>query len=572
MGKGKDTKKNDKREVNDKRRAIGNSGRGQEGKPSVVDGAGLESSKKQKEREGEEAGDGDEDLANYAFTSPHFMEEDMSSDDNSLSQGYGHGHGSHGSGHQGIYGGGSGGGDADDSTTINLNQFPTNTGPSGARLQSTLSNNVRNVNATSTTNLSMPSSALTSITQSLINIMPMTRAPREDYVRAMPNDPHGNMQQKLELLAKKLHHEHSLRMISENKIAVLEESLQAYKGGVAQLSEETARLREETERYKRGHMQVLRDLNRFKAGQGFAQMADDFLTQKARELRQDIRDFSIQYFDGEYEDPARARHQSALTETKLGRYMFGITPLNPFKSFLMSPSRCSAAIEAFLWVTLTKFVFGGWYWAGACRLHLRQVFAWMKPNNFSFAVYNDEDKNNKNDKHKAGATGNSKDTSAADPEAERRFYTWRANTAKLVSERPDSIQCDSLCNILVEDICSTIEPYLRYNDGSHTEELCNIVNKAIDFDRDTSQQASRLEWVFCRKPGQMDVGEPVRFNSAVMDIREWEDEPTEQSEVLLVVAPGLRKRGRSNGEDYSVETMLLKMDVTCEPVTDMIES
>ncbi|CAK7210983.1 hypothetical protein SCUCBS95973_000976 [Sporothrix curviconia] len=561
-GKGKDKKKTDKKKNKDKGTATG--GGGQDGKPSAAEGAKQESNKKQKERERDESGGnvggggaggagggggGEQDLANYAFAPQHFIE-NMDSDDNGHGDYQDHsGYGGHGS-HYGIYG------DGDESNIINLNNFPTNTGPNGARLYANLNNSNNNNNNAS----SMASSAFASITHTLANLVPLPRAPREDYMRTISNDHHG-MQQTLQSLMTMLQHEQARRMAAEENCAVLEENVEVYKNLAAQFREEATKMREETERSKKGHMQVLRDLNRFKAGQGFAQMADDFLTQKARELRQDIRDFAIQYFAGDFDDPAKNEHPPTRTETKLGEFMFGITPLDPFESFLVSPTRCSSAIESFLWVILVKTVFGGWYWAGAGRLPLHDVFAWMRPVDYAFAVYNDRS---------AGATGDAKDANAADPEAERRFYTWRATTAKLVSERPGIMVRDNLRNKLVEEICATIEPYVRSNDGSHTGELLSIVNKAIEFDRDTSQQASRLEWVFSRTPGQKEVGEPVRFNSAVMDIQKWEDDPTEQSEVLLVVAPGLRKRGRSNGEDYAVETMLLKMDVTCDPVTDMI--
>ncbi|KAL1898238.1 hypothetical protein Sste5346_003644 [Sporothrix stenoceras] len=522
----------------------GNGGNGGNNSGNGGNGGG---SGKQEGKRNDNGGGGDENLGDYSFGTPRFIEEDMCSDEDGHGhEGHDHGdyhdfdhnHG-HGHGHSHNHEGG------DDSNVINLNNFPTNSrGPNDGRQQN---------------NNSSASSAFASITHTLAGMVPLPRAPREDYMRTMTND-RRSLQETVQSLIVTLQHEQMRRMAAEDNISVLQENLTVYKDLANQYRDEANKLREETERSKKGHMQVLRDLNRFKAGQGFSQMADDFLTQKARELRQDIRDFAIQYFDGEFEDAAKNERPPARAETKLGEFMAGISPLDPFQSFLASPTRCSSAVESFLWVILAKTVFGGWYWAGGGRLPLHDVFAWMRPVDFSFAVYNDE-------------TSDSKDANGglADPEAERRFYTWRATTAKLVSERPGIAVRDNLRNKLVEEICMTIEPYLRAaNDGSHAEELHNIINKAIEFDRDTSQQASRLEWIFCRHPGQKDRGEPQRFNPNVMDIQMWEETPTDQSEVLLVVAPGLRKRGRSNGEDYSVETMLLKMDVTCDPVTDMV--
>lgn len=42
-----------------------------------------------------------------------------------------------------------------------------------------------------------------------------------------------------------------------------------------------------------------------------------------------------------------------------------------------------------------------------------------------------------------------------------------------------------------------------------------------------------------------------------------EVKPKPGQPIIMAIAPGLKKRGKSTGEDFEVENLLLKMDVSC---------
>jgi hypothetical protein len=88
-----------------------------------------------------------------------------------------------------------------------------------------------------------------------------------------------------------------------------------------------------------------------------------------------------------------------------------------------------------------------------------------------------------------------------------------------------------------------------------------IIADAIALDKEISRQVARVEWVFPRR----DAKSP-QFDPAIMELTQGETSSRTHQEVVLVVAPGLRKRGKSSGTDFDVENWLLPIEVSCEPL------
>ena len=52
----------------------------------------------------------------------------------------------------------------------------------------------------------------------------------------------------------------------------------------------------------------------------------------------------------------------------------------------------------------------------------------------------------------------------------------------------------------------------------------------------------------------------------LMELEAGENPKSENQEIQLIVTPGLRKRGKSTGDEFKTENTLLLMQVSCEPV------
>ena len=87
-------------------------------------------------------------------------------------------------------------------------------------------------------------------------------------------------------------------------------------------------------------------------------------------------------------------------------------------------------------------------------------------------------------------------------------------------------------------------------------QISDIIHEALDLDQLFSKQVAEIYW-------HMGADEPGSFDEAFMEVQPGEKRTVDGQKVQLVVAPGLMKRGRSTGEDYETEIMLLKMTVSC---------
>ncbi|KAH8647091.1 hypothetical protein BGZ60DRAFT_535442 [Tricladium varicosporioides] len=302
-----------------------------------------------------------------------------------------------------------------------------------------------------------------------------------------------------------------LEMLLTSKNAELEGERQKYESRELDWEEKYTELEKERDEVRKGWRKAAKELNKISVqGQGFYQVTDQFLIDKTSVLRYSIRNFAIQYFDGEMKQGVKLRPTEYFEAF--------IKPLTQpvYEELILSPTRCSSFVQSILWRVLTEEVF-------------EMPFSNSHPG----------------------------------PEAERKFQMWSATTTGLLSEKLDLNDGSKEYQILYERkerrvgyIYKTIEPFSRVMDEGFQKDLFKIISDAVTLDLEISKQVARVTWVFDNGP----------FNPDLMELEAGENSCPENEEVQLIVAPGLKKRGKSTGDGFKTENTLLLIQVSCEPV------
>lgn len=118
---------------------------------------------------------------------------------------------------------------------------------------------------------------------------------------------------------------------------------------------------------------------------------------------------------------------------------------------------------------------------------------------------------------------------------------------------------------IVHRIHDVINPFAAPHSDPNAcvAELEDILVRALAFDRDICRQAADVTWEF----GHAEGG--TFFDPATMSVERGERAPGAGDEVVLVVAPGVYKLGKSNGDGFEGTTqMVLRASVTCQEVED----
>jgi len=139
---------------------------------------------------------------------------------------------------------------------------------------------------------------------------------------------------------------------------------------------------------------------------------------------------------------------------------------------------------------------------------------------------------------------------------------WKATTSILLLERMKHGDEQVLAEIswdFAAKALNVIRPYLEGSDNDLQVALQSIIHLAINLDRHICQLGARYDWCF-PPPCQT-----VQFDPEFMEVGTGEVQPQPGHCVGTVVAPALKKRGKQTGEDFGVEIMMLKMEVTCVP-------
>jgi hypothetical protein len=109
-----------------------------------------------------------------------------------------------------------------------------------------------------------------------------------------------------------------------------------------------------------------------------------------------------------------------------------------------------------------------------------------------------------------------------------------------------------------EEFWSIAGQYLSARSSAPGQDFRRILENAIALDREIHRQAARITWEFPPEDAH------VRFNPKFMEAEKGQQRPGVDQQVLLVVAPGVTKRGKSDGQDFGGEEQLLvPMEVSC---------
>ncbi|KAI0543986.1 hypothetical protein F4679DRAFT_566601 [Xylaria curta] len=240
----------------------------------------------------------------------------------------------------------------------------------------------------------------------------------------------------------------------------------------------------------------------------FHSVTDDYLNQKARELRYDVRCFAESYFEDLV--PRRWPQQP--------QHLVRMLP-EAYEQCLA----CPVLAESFVWQVLTTMVFDRFEWpiSGDVRQPLRDISRYLRPTS------------NQNDE-----------------EALKKFYTWRAMSAEMVFNAEASMNSqdswkdfeESLIEKYVDPFIVSLIPKSKYE--QYHELLSHIIQKALIMDQEISRQAAWVHWDFEDQHGHAEIVAGIQ-----------------QEGLPIVAAPAMVKRGKSSGEGFEEEIVLLEADI-----------
>lgn len=116
----------------------------------------------------------------------------------------------------------------------------------------------------------------------------------------------------------------------------------------------------EVEEFRQLWKQAAKELGKYQAQDKVAdQVTDSEVTQKARQLQYNIRNFAYQHFGGELSTGKGV--QASKLELQKDLQM----PIDRFKACIKSPVKRPMLVDALLWVFLLHYIYGSFWWAGS---------------------------------------------------------------------------------------------------------------------------------------------------------------------------------------------------------------
>jgi hypothetical protein len=117
---------------------------------------------------------------------------------------------------------------------------------------------------------------------------------------------------------------------------------------------------------------VAAELNKLKAqDQGFLIVTDRDLIDRAKPLRAAIRNFAVQYFDGQLSKEVTFNRDSSSFQ-----YLEGAA--QDYTAYIRSSFKCPSIIQAFIWSVLKNKVLDKYRWAGARSLEMQHLVSTLR--------------------------------------------------------------------------------------------------------------------------------------------------------------------------------------------------
>lgn len=139
---------------------------------------------------------------------------------------------------------------------------------------------------------------------------------------------------------------------------------------------------------------------------------------------------------------------------------------------------------------------------------------------------------------------------------------WKATTSALILESMNNGQSENQntevwAREFSSSVLDTIVPLMRDLDEGILENLTDIIQNSIFLDKNICRQSARVGWLI--PPSERSLS----FDPDFMAVEAGAPPPQRGQRIGMVAAPGLKKRGKSTGEDFEIENLLLKVKVFC---------
>ncbi|KAL4988108.1 hypothetical protein BDW68DRAFT_187438 [Aspergillus falconensis] len=331
---------------------------------------------------------------------------------------------------------------------------------------------------------------------------------------------------------------------SADSVRALERSLQAESTQRDRAQQELRQKNSELDVLRKRWKQAARELDKARSqSQGFYQVTDNYLIELTMRLRYNIKNFALQYFDGELKGPKPRFDKPKIWD----KYMQTTTPEPIDCEILMLSERRPSAVQAFIWRFLVGEVFDHFRWAGELGVTLRNMCLFLRPGQYQGSM------------------------DPIVPDEERKFQMWLASTTAMVLDAASAPkksktfaeQVQTTNELLTRKMREVVDHFVVVDDPGYPLELARIVEEAVKFDTEMSRQVARVEWVFPAPASEI----PFDPETMRLGTGETGSKDKEKPLVQLVVCPAIKKRGKSTGDDFgSPSTLLVPMEVSCEAV------
>ncbi|CAH0049398.1 unnamed protein product [Clonostachys solani] len=268
------------------------------------------------------------------------------------------------------------------------------------------------------------------------------------------------------------------------------------------------------------------------------QLTDNDIIELVKQLRRDIRNFTIQYFGERINLHSRSNLARAKTDLQNSISIF--IPPESVHHCVSNPGLRPVIIQDFIWRWLVSKVFSAYCWS---------------PGDTSKAIIDLE-------KLLFGHLQLGRINQSGDPE--RKFHTWRANTSQMVHEAAEMSSNPrqdrdfvNISNQLKDDLMSRIQIWLSGKKTLPIEQMVNIIKQSIVLDMHLSKQIAKFQW----KLFDDNTRRVNKFDRNSMEPGPGQHQLEEGQSFDLVLAPGLVRYGRPSGSGYHIPLLLMKSQV-----------
>ncbi|RBR20115.1 uncharacterized protein FIESC28_05394 [Fusarium coffeatum] len=200
-----------------------------------------------------------------------------------------------------------------------------------------------------------------------------------------------------------------------------------------------------------------------------------------------------------------------------------------YHEYIGSPEYCHKAIQAFIWRVIVEEVLSKFESVGRENSkHFLQLSRYLQP---------------------ARRNHSGTQLSRQESEAERKFHTWRATTTGLFLEHINTEKVDSYirqrASQHAQEVINALHNLIDIEEvNEFKDQLATIIYEAFELDREVSRQSACVTWQFRQTQHEKTSGQTQKHGN-----------------VGLVISPAVLKRGKSTGECFDQEMILLRAEI-----------